>query len=277
MKCIKGNNDAPCCNCKVDIMSADFLIDNDIITLLRLMNNIVWSSEFNYSNITTCKVNSFKIKCNGEIVIKVPSNNNIDILVAKAIYSKVVRNWYTIHKHFKEKDSYTYVASSIDSIAKVSSITKLRTITLDVANYITRINTCTSECRDIISEKEVSYCKISLTDLNRFSSFSYLGILETITSIAYSVKERANFNVFIDMDTSYITCNGEIYTTTNYITCSSTISTLKDVSKYYLRLWSSRNVHRITDIERVKKFISFIDQSRSVSEICNMCNVLINE
>lgn len=279
MSCKNSNNSNVCGQCSYDVMSMDFVRSKDIVKLSKVAANIVWMDQFvDTGNISSVFV-SIKITCKGNILIqnKEDSNSNPSISVARDIYCKLINNWYSYNQSFKRYDSYKYIRQRLKYIQKCTWIGKIRTEAVSITKYLERIMTCDGNCSDVIPNKEIGKCRISLSDINKIVKLSSDGLVDTLNTILYTIKDLSVVNFTINLNTSYVTCHGTIVMDENFIKCKSTIGNMKGIYTYYLSAWCSANISKESQVTKIRFNIKQVQQAKSMAEIYDLSSDLLNE
>lgn len=276
MLCKKTLTNDKCGKCTYDISSNDFVRNKSLFGISKIIARIAWMNEFNEDNgsLTTCKY--INISCK-DIVSIGKSNNNkdFDIIVIKNICNNLFNSWYEYYPLSKKLGSYEYITNKLVSLNATSSILKVRTILLSIAKYTESVTTCNGNCTTIIPGKEVGNCKFNLSDINKIVKFSSDGIVDLFNTILYAIKDVASINLTIDLNSTYVTCAGNIIMDNNFIACKNTINDIKSIYVYYLSAWCSANICKQSEIIKIRTNINNVKKAKYIMEIYQLsCDLL---
>ena len=276
MHCNNLVNNIPCGKCKHDVLSNTFPRGRTIYEIARVAANILWTDAFTGTNELLNNIDSIYISCNSNIYCNVKNSKYIvDITEAKYIYTKLINNWYDYYSQYKIYDSYNYVQERLKIVQGYNYITNIRTESLSIAKYMKRTTVCDGICSTITIEKEISHCKIPLSDINKIVKLNSDGLVDVLNTILYTIKDLRMFNLTINLNTTYITCAGNIIMEESYIKCRSALADMKSTYIYYLSAWCSANICKQSEVAKIKNNINKVNNAKYMSDIYDLsCDLL---
>lgn len=277
MYCKKIMNNDKCGKCKYNILYSNFVRDKSLVKIARIAVNISWIDRFSDNNDTTSTINSADITCTGTIVINRLNKDNkaLDISIAKYICKALFDNWYTYYPLSANLESYKYIQGKLQDISEAVSVVKIRTLLLSITKYIESTTICQGNCTTVVPGKEVSNCIFSLSDINKIVKFSSEGIVDILNTILFAVKDLAGVNLTIDLNSTYVTCAGNVIMDKNFIKCKSTIADMKSTYTYYLSAWCSANISKQSEIYKIKSNINNVRKAKYISDIYELSSDLL--
>lgn len=268
MLCKNTLGNDKCGKCKYDIMSNDFVRNKSLFTIAKIAAKISWLQEFNDDNGTLNSYMLLRISCNDLVSINTPSTNeNFSIKVVKTLCNKLFNNWYKCYPLSKKLDSYQYIKDKLELADKTSSINKIRTILLSITKHIEMVTTCNGNCTTVVPGKEVGNCRFDLSDINKIVKFNSNGIVDLFNTILYTIKDVATINLTINLNSTYVTCAGNIVMDNNFVMCKSTLNDMKSIYVYYLSAWCSTNICKESEVKKIRANIDSVKRARYISQI----------
>jgi hypothetical protein len=276
MLCNNTFTDDRCGKCRYNVLSNDFVRNKSLVKVAKVAAKIAWMNEFNDDNGILNAFGPVYMSCNEVVSItKANKNENFSIIVIKAICNKLFNNWYTYYPLSKRLGSYEYITEKLSRLNDTSFITKVRTILMSIVKYTEEVTTCNGTCTTVIPGKEVGTCKFPLSDINKIVKFTSDGIVDLFNTILYSIKDVAAVNLTIDLNTTYVTCTGNIIMDTNFVVCKSTLNDMKSTYIYYLSAWCSANICKQSEVSRIRDNIANVKKANHISQIYQLSNDLL--
>ena len=279
MSCNSRVNNDNCGKCLHNLLSINYIKSKSIVHISRVAANLLWMNEFNDSNKSIESISNIKITCTNSIIISIPGKNNtVGISTAKYIYCRLINAWYDYYKDHKDYEEYNYIKERLDIINAHSYINKIRVEAVAIAKYLYNITVCNGNCTVITTGKEVSKCKIPLSDINRIVKLNSDGLVDVLNTILYTIKDLRMLNLTIDLDTTYITCAGNIIMDRTFVKSKCSLSDMKSTYIYYLSAWCSANFCKQYEVTKIKDNINSVNKAKRMTEIydlsCDLLNIL---
>lgn len=277
MSCINPTNNDSCGKCQHNILSPIFSRNKSLTNIARILTNLSWMNEFNDSIETISTIRSINITCTGILFITRVDNEAIpvDISIVKYASKMLFENWYAYYPLSMKLDSYQFIKTKLESMDNISSITKMRSLLLSITKHLESVTTCTGNCTTVVPGKEVGICTFSLSDINKIVKFKSDGLVDLLNTILFTIKDIAIVNLTIDLNTTSVTCMGNISMEKNYIKCKSTINDMKGIYIYYLSAWCSANVNKQSEILKIRDNINKVKNAKDIISIYNLsCDLL---
>lgn len=277
MYCPNALNNDNCGKCEYNLLSSNFVCNKPLIKIAKIATNISWMNEFSDESDTIKSIHSIMISCTDKISITRSSNTNksINICIVKYICNTLFKNWYKYYWLGKKLDNYKFVKAKLKLIDGTSSITKIRTTLLSITKHIELATVCNGNCTTVIPYKEVSNCVFPLSDIDKISKFTLNGIVDVLNTILYTVKDFEKSNLTIDINSTYVTCKGDIVMEKSFTQCKSTVADMKRIYMYYLNAWRSSNVGKESEIAKIRYSMDKVNKVKTVSDIYDVsCDLL---
>lgn len=276
MLCNNTFSNDRCGKCRYNVLSNDFVRNKSLVKVAKIAAKIAWMNEFNDDAGILNAFGPVYISCNEVVSIaKANKDENFNIIVIKTICNRLFNTWYEYYPLSKRLGSYEYITEKLVRLNDTSFITKVRTILMSIVKYTEEVTTCNGMCTTVIPGKEVGTCNFPLSDINKIVKFSSDGIVDLFNTILYSIKDVAAVNLTIDLNTTCVTCTGNIIMDTNFVVCRSTLNDMKSTYIYYLSAWCSANICKQSEVCKVRENIANVKKANHISQIYQLSNDLL--
>lgn len=270
MICVNFDVMDNCGKCKHSILSSKLAKYMTILQISKIGSNLLHRQELNYSAITSSSVKSVTIDCSRNIYLSgISKSKNLDYTVARTIYCHLIENWYLINNIKSDNIVKNEIDKNLSAIRDASNINTIRIYSIKIVKYLEKMTVCNKRCTTIVPHKEVSNCKFCLGDINVIVNFDALGVVDVFNSILRKMKEVTSIDLYVDVNNSYVKCNGNVsFTLKSKKLCNkSGLDSIKDIYTYYLRAWCSKNISKSTDIENIRSYIDRISGCESMPDM----------
>lgn len=276
MLCKNTLSNNKCSKCRYNVLSNDFVRNKSLVKVAKVATKIAWMNEFNEDNGILNAFGPVYISCSDVVSIARPNKNEyFNILVIKTICTKLFNTWYEYYPLSKKLGSYEYITEKLTNINKTDSVRKIRTTLMSIVKYTDEVTSCNGTCTTVIPGKEVGSCKFPLSDINKIVKFNSDGIVDLFNTILYTVKDIAQVNLTIDLNTTCVTCTGNVVMDSGFIVCKNTLNDIKSIYIYYLSAWCSANICKQSEVTKVKDNIASVKKAKYISQIYELSNDLL--
>jgi hypothetical protein len=270
MLCVNFDTMGNCGKCKYSILSSKLAKYLNILDVSKIGSKLLHKQEFNHSPKVSSTIKSATIDCNKNISLSgINKSRTLDYTVAKTMYCHLIENWYLINNVTSTNITQIEVNKNLSIIRDASNINIIRIYSIKIVKYLEQMTVCNKKCTTIVPHKEVSNCNFCLGDINTIVNFDAIGIVDVFNSILRKMKEVTSIDLYVDVNNSYVKCNGNVsFTLKSKKLCNkSGLDSIKDIYTYYLRAWCSKNISKSTDIENIRSYIDRISGCKSIPDI----------
>lgn len=223
------------------ITDMETIIAYDIIDMTETLNTIVSCNEFDQSNGDYSEIENITVTDPRKVSVKISNGGSrISVDHARHFYVSVMERWMRYKSRYLASSDHNILTSAMTAVSNAKRIGIIRMTSAHLVRVIYAIHNCGLECTTVDSDKEKGGCMFSITDWKVVGKFTVLGLLDTLNSIAYTTAEKLKDNLFIDLESAAITCNGSLLFS-NATPCENQVDKMKDIYNEYIEKWCKLN------------------------------------
>lgn len=276
MVCSKFKEFKGCGRCQLSIFDDELVKIMSVNYIVKLGAILVNLPNFvdTYSNDN--KLKNVYVYCNKNIRLDTQDGTKyISYHNIREVYILLLTKWLAHNKELNEMYSTKQVSKIAEQITNDTSFRRLRHISIRLVKVIESITTCNGNCDTIVPNKEITKCIFKVSDINKICKFSAEGAVDIICTILCTFTETSNNEMFLNLDSTFVQCNGNIFCTTQFIECKSIIYELRSFILRYLDSWCKYNNTETTTIGKMQICIRTIASTNSIELMYDTCMELL--
>lgn len=177
--------------------------------------------------------------CKSVSILTDVDDGTIPLEVLKRVYCRLVKIWLEA----RIRDEFIYAVDimtiAIEAIERASRLSTIKDCISHLLNIANNSSGCKHMCSTINSKRGDGNCIFLLGDVNTFCNFDAIGVVECFDSLVVNYEGRDNETIFIDMNNTYIACNGDLSYNGSDVECRSVYNMVKSTYRTYIDKWCS--------------------------------------